>query len=181
MRRENLLYFAVVAAIILGVIALYDGFFSRARCEFGFLAQKNAFAGEKFLRCSNIDQHIESAVDVVDEASDTPGWRIYRPSSPDRPGTIQLTIAKDRDTAFFYPRVSGRDSSVVLGEPTDNIVREWVVVRGRDAAWTPISRRYLVNLACIGRAEAAGEPVKIEIVLNGPWAQLWHQDGSVLF
>jgi hypothetical protein len=181
MRRKNLLFAVVAASIILGIISLYDVFFPRARCEFGFLAQKSAYSGEKFLRCSNIDQQIQGLSGVVDEASDTPGWRIYRPSRPDRPGTIQLTIAKDRDTAFFYPRVSGRDSSVVLGEPTDNIVREWVVVRGRDVAWTPISRRYFVNLACIGRAEAAGEPVKIEIVLNGPWAQLWHQDGTVLF
>lgn len=181
MHRENLLFIAVAAVIVLGTISLYDGFFTRARCEFGFLAEKNAYSGENFLRCSNIDQQIQGLSGVVDEASDTPGWRIYRPSRPDRPGTIQLTIAKDRDTAFFYPRVSGRDSSVVLAEPTDNIVREWVVLRGRDASWTPISRRYLVNLACIGRTEAAGEPVKIEIVLNGPWAQLWHQDGTVLF
>lgn len=182
MRRQNILYLIVLAAVVVGFMSLYDGFFARARCEFGFLAQKSAFLGDKFLGCSNIDQEILGVSGVTDEATDVPGWRIYKPSAPDVPGTIRLRLRKDRDTAFFYPRVSGRDSAVVVAEPTSNIVREWAVVRGDGHGWTPVSRRYVVSLRCIGRGGPETDaPVEIHAILSGPWAQLWHRDGTVFF
>lgn len=181
MRRQNMLYLAVLIVVVVGTITLYDDFFTTARCEFGFLARKSIFQGESFLRCSNIEQEVLGTSGITDEPSDEPGWKIYKPSHPEAPGTIRLRIRKDRDKAFFYPRVSDRASSVVLAEPTSNIVREWVVVRGEDTGWTPVSRRYLADLTCMGQGDATNAPIEIHVILTGPWAQLWHKDGAVLF
>lgn len=182
MRKENFLFIAVLLAVVAGILAVHDDFFTQAQCEFAFLLRNSAFRGEGFLRCSNVDQEILGTSGVTDEPADVPGWSIYRPVRPDAPGSIRLRIRRDRDTAFFYPRVSGRDSAVTLAEPTVNIVREWVVVRGQNAVWTPISRRYIANLACLGHGDPAPGPAQeIEFILTGPWAQLWHQGDAVLF
>ena len=51
-----------------------------------------------------------------------------------------------------------------------------------DAGWTPIGRRYLLDLSCCEHNDTLHQfPVTLIIVLRGQWAQLWLPGGAAFF
>jgi len=111
---------------------------------------------------------------IHDEVSDSTGWRIYRPASPDGEAVIRLELPQTGlNGLFYFPRVADETSQITVFQIEDDR-RDFVnLIRGVDAQWTPIALRYPLRFQYTPRT--------VEIVLRGPRAQVWHKNGQILF
>lgn len=109
---------------------------------------------------------------VVSPSEEAPGWGTVRPKSQTSDASLTYEV-EDSNGPVFYPRVGeGSTVFVYLLEPGGGR-RELVKLPGRTGAWTPLSAKYPLPLP---RGTS-----RIEIVLQGPWAQLWVRDGAAVF
>ncbi|WP_043602375.1 hypothetical protein [Solidesulfovibrio magneticus] len=92
------------------------------------------------------------------------------PRDPGKLALLHVRIRKDFDEYVFFPRVS-KNSEVLVCE--DNILNVLFRLKGEED-WTPIGRRYLLDLSCCEHGEEPRQfSVNLVIVLRGPWAQVW--------
>ena len=138
---------------------------------------------EKFLCCSNVEQEVSYSEEdnVALSPADVEGWMKLSPRDPARPATIRVKVIKDRDDLVFYPRVGGADSTVSVMQPNGGWPRPLFRLRGQAKTWTSISRQYRLCAACLDNSFDRGYMSSLEIVLQGPWAQLWTKDGKIFF
>jgi hypothetical protein len=84
----------------------------------------------------------------------------------------------------FFPRASGGDSAVEAAAFADGAdigaaakPAASARLQGKAGEWSPISARWTLPLTCLNR----GEPPRVRVTLQGPWAQLWVRDGAAFF
>lgn len=137
---------------------------------------------DKLLGCSNIEQVVtqpqhDALRDVV---SDVPGWRMF--TSTGRPGRLMVRFKKSQGPYVFYPRVNGESDSIAIYEVLGEQRRLLYSEHGNSSGWTPVARRMLFCADCVSSGWSEEEfSVELEIVLDGPHAQIWHKDGIVFF
>jgi hypothetical protein len=100
------------------------------------------------------------------------------PKDPAQIAILRVTLKKDFDDYVFFPRVS-KESEVLVCE--NRMINVLFRLQGHED-WTPVGRRYLLNLSCCEHNEDQSQfYVNLLIVLRGPWAQLWLPGNAVFF
>lgn len=116
-----------------------------------------------------VEQVQEETTNVTyHDSQESQGWGYYTLTDPTRPGNIRLRLALARDGLFFYPRASGRQSTVIVtvGGAINSL-------RGLPAEWTPIG----LALPLPGKADLG----EVDFRLEGSSSQLWVHDGQLVF
>lgn len=136
--------------------------------------------------CSNVRQaiHLEKSQNVKRLQTDVDGWEMWVAEDTTRPGLLCLTFVRDRQRMIFYPRLSGKDSSVGVyeGNPRGGLMRRLGYVAGQDNVWTNIGQQCSINTSCVEYGEQAKEfDVTLYFVLTGPWSQVWVKNQNILF
>lgn len=137
----------------------------------------------RFFSCSNVLQTILSP--QAGEVRDTPQpgtpWSFFTPADGKR-ATVRVTVKKDRDNLVFYPRLSGKDSTVTVYVADGSYRRRLFALRGTDGRWTAMGQQFTLDLRC---APYGYSPKELDehllIVLTGKWSQLWHLGPAVFF
>lgn len=137
-----------------------------------------------FFSCSNVVQAVKTDysrnMDVGPEEGQ-PGFQVYRPRDGAQPAVFRMTVKRDRQFMFFFPRLQGDDSRIEVYEVADEFKRKLITVRG-DKLWSPIGRRYELNLGCVEHGlNSEAYDVVLEFVLVGRWTQIWAKDLAILF
>jgi hypothetical protein len=151
-------------------------------CLFALAGPPSTAGRDKLLECSNLEQSFSLPPDgsVRDAEADTPGWRMFIPASGR--GTVLVTVRKSPDRVAFYPRLGGEADRVLVYETRGVNRRLLYAQRGAAGGWTPIGRRMALRMDCVENGWSDEEfPVRLEIVLEGKGAQLWHKGGMVFF
>jgi 4-amino-4-deoxy-L-arabinose transferase-like glycosyltransferase len=107
-----------------------------------------------------------------EQSSEYPQWHVLKPKNSAQEVVVRVSIDRAGGDFTFYPRVGGQSfvtARIVLpGKDPAPIFN----VPGGDGIWTPISARYPLSIP---------NGAELEIILKGPWAQLWMKDGNVIF
>lgn len=145
--------------------------------EHAMLWPKYRFEG--FFKTSTVEQTFSiDAMENCEMRADENQPAYVTPRDPEKLATLQVTISKDFDDYVFFPRVS-KGSEVLVCE--NDILHVLFRLRGGEG-WTPIGRRYLLDLSCSEHGEEQRQfPVTLILVLRGPWAQVWLPGGAVFF
>jgi len=114
-----------------------------------------------------------SPTDFTDEPQpDRPGWHILRPTNPAAESVVRVELNGSSGDFVFFPRLGGQSSVTarlaIQGKPAQDIQR----VPGKDRSWTPIAARYPLTVP---------KGADLEIVLQGPGAQLWLKNDQAVF
>ena len=118
--------------------------------------------------------------DAASVATSEPGWRMLTPRGD--AAKVLVTLPKATDTVVFYPRVGGPLGRITVSEPLGEFRKELFRLSGPGEGWTTIGAQYAVCLACVENGWSDEEfPVTLEIVLQGPGAQLWYKDDIIFF
>jgi len=140
--------------------------------------------GSGFLRPVRTGVEVSSPVvrDVSDSQNEYEGWGVFRPASPNAPGSISFGVSArpgGERLLFFMPRIARNQGAVEVYLHASN-GRERIFRLddfNGDASWTQIAQRYMIDLSGV-----PDETYILEIVLIGKHAQLWHDaDGNALF
>jgi len=111
------------------------------------------------------------------EGSDTPGWTLYTVPEGAEAQTLVFDVQADKEQLVFYPRVSGAESSVEVAVLTGGKPRPLARLTGKPGIWTPVSAQWTIPMTCFER----DRPLRLQVTLTGPWAQLWTKDGAAFF
>jgi len=115
---------------------------------------------------------VDSRGCLVGHGEEVSGWSTVRPQSPENEASLTYEI-DDAVDVVFYPRVGGGSSvRVYLLEPGGGR-RELFKLPGKAGTWTPLAEKYPLLLP--------GGKSRVEVVLQGPWAQLWVRGGTAVF
>jgi hypothetical protein len=91
---------------------------------------------------------------------------------------VIVNLKKEHDDYFFFPRVSS-DASITVVEEEDKKILFYLE---NDTSWTPIGRRYFINLYCSKYGYLKKQfDVTLRITLSGKSAQLWLPGNQVFF
>lgn len=151
-------------------------------CLFVRVLPADAPGPDRLLACSNIEQSIvpSSLMKVRDIPADAPGWRLF--TSSGEAGSLNIRFRKSAGKFVFYPRLGGTSDSITVYEVLGQSRRLLYFERGDAKEWTRIARKRLLCTECVsGGWSAEDVEVEVEVVLEGPGAQLWHKDGIVFF
>jgi hypothetical protein len=182
MLANGILIISIVVSIAVGLSA-YTNFVNSVMCNCIEPFQPVKELRQKFLQCSNVDHVIlyDRSQNVKSEPSEVEGWDVISPVSPEFPGTLVVAVRKDRDMVFFYPRLSGIDSSIKVFSKNDPGRSKLFIIQGREQ-WSSISAQYGIDLRCVQYGYLDEEfTAYILIELKGKWTQIWHKNGKMLF
>lgn len=131
-----------------------------------------------FYKSSTVEQSIKFRESTNFKIEDQNGIDVITPESPDDPAVIVLTMKKEYNDYVFFPRVT-QGAQVFVIESTP---REVLFHLEGQSAWTPMARRYFINLrhSKYGFEDKQIE-LSIKVVLCGKDAQLWLPGGKVFF
>lgn len=156
--------------------------FHETGCLFVRVFPAKATGPDKLLACSNIIQSVEPSPEggLRDLEADVPGWRMF--TSSGAPGRLMVQFRKSVGPYTFYPRLDGEADSISIYEWLGKERRLLYRQQGNSAGWTPVARRMLFCAECVRNGWSEEEfPVTLEIVLDGPHAQLWHKNGVIFY
>jgi hypothetical protein len=111
------------------------------------------------------------------DPSDTPGWSVYTVPEGATSQTLVFEVQAAGEELLYFPRASGPDSSVEVAVLDGAKPRPLARLAGKPDVWTPIGARWAIPLACFDQ----GKPLRLQVTLTGPWAQLWVRDKAVFF
>lgn len=156
------------------------GFFRGAQClvlRHDALFPQHRFDG--FYDTTTVTQEIDLAGSVNCEVrQDESGKSFIAPRDPEKLAIVRVTILKDFNDYVFFPRVSQGSEVLVCENTPENILFRLSSGQG----WTPLGRRYLLDLACGEHGDLRKQyHLPLLVVLRGPWAQLWLPGGTVFF
>lgn len=106
-----------------------------------------------------------------------PGWEALTVPEGAASQVLVFDVLPGSDRLLFFPRVSGEKSSVAVAAFRGGKPVELARLTGSADVWTPIGARWTLPLACFER----DAPVRIQVTLTGPWAQLWTRQGKAFF
>lgn len=135
--------------------------------------------------CTNVVQHIDNLHNknvLIEKQPDYPGYNTIRPEDESQPAVFRVVVRRDRSGVMLLPRFVGRDCRVQIFQIRDELKRKLFDLRGSSDSWTPVGRRYEVNLGCVENGDT--DPVSdvvLEVILTGKWTQLWALDRDVFF
>lgn len=128
--------------------------------------------GSGWLSSGPVQQQVVTSACFVSPGEEASGWSIVRPKTSESEASLTYDVYNAADVVF-YPRVGGGSSvRVYLLEPGGGR-RELFNLLGKAGAWTPLAEKYPLVLP--------GGTSRIDIVLQGPWAQLWVRGGAAVF
>jgi len=156
--------------------------YNETSCLFVRVLPADAPGPDRLLGCSNIEQSIvlSSMVKVRDIPADVPGWRLF--TSTSEAGSIRIRFRNSVGKYVFYPRLGGVSDSIAVYEVLGRDRKLLYFERGDAKGWTRIARKRLFCAECVTHGWSDKEAaVEVEVVLEGPGAQLWHKDGFVFF
>jgi hypothetical protein len=156
--------------------------FHETSCLFVRVLPAKSPGPDKLLECSNIEQSVTIPSDgkLRDTEADVQGWRMF--SSTGGSGRLRIRFNKRAGTYVFYPRLSGESGSISIYEVMGDHRRLLYFERGTANGWTPVARRMLFRADCVANGWSDEEfPVELEILLEGPHAQLWHKNKVIFF
>ncbi|MFP5222031.1 MAG: glycosyltransferase family 39 protein [Acidobacteriota bacterium] len=99
-----------------------------------------------------------------------PSWSMLTPKDPSGEAVLRQVVDGEGDFVF-YPRV-GKDSSIAARLVLPGGERKDLLFLPGVQKWTIIGARYPLSIP---------KGAELEIVLKGPWAQLWVKDGQIVF
>lgn len=181
MRRNGWYALSMIVALLAG-IWWTPHLLHETKCLFVRVLPAKAPGPDKLLRYSNIEQVVTMLPNggLRDTASDVQGWQMFL--STGGPGRLRVQVKKSQGPYVFYPRLDGGSDSISIYEVLGQQRRLLYLERGNAAGWTPVARRMLLCTDCVGNGWSEEEfPVELEIVLEGPHAQLWHQNGIIFY
>lgn len=156
-----------------------SGLFRSGRCTWDhYTALRPSFRFAGFFDTSTVPQEILYTDSVNWVLRQEGGHAYLAAADPAQLAIIRVRLRKDFDTYVIFPRVAG-GGAVSVAEATPDAVL--FRLRG-DANWTPLSRRYLLNLRCVTGGERRQQiPVDLVFILQGKNAQLWLNDEKLVF
>ncbi|MBI4804909.1 MAG: hypothetical protein HY795_06710 [Desulfovibrio sp.] len=179
---NGILVLSIAVSVSAG-LSVYPDVFNSVHCNCIKPFQQDKELRQKFLSCSNVDQTIlyDRSRNVKSEPAEVEGWEIISPLDPELPGMLVVAVRKDRDTMFFYPRLSGSDSRITVFSINDPGRSKLLTMQGGEK-WSPISAQYALDLRCVEHGYVKEEfSAYILIELKGRWTQVWHKNGKMLF
>lgn len=184
--RKRTVFGTIVLSLALfcSITLAYDNFWNSVLCAFYFPFEDKDTGRTKFLFCSNVEQVLDgdNSRNLADNAESGADWRVFSPASPGEPAVLRVTVKKDRDVVFFYPRLEGADSSVVVYAEDGPGLRRLFALQGKKGLWTEMGRQYVLDLRSAPYGWVRKDvDVKLTIVLTGKWSQVWHLGSAVLF
>lgn len=180
--RKNGWYALSMTAAFLAGTWWTPHLFHETKCLVVRVLPAKSAGPDKLLRYSNIEQVVTIPGHGVlrDTASDVQGWQMF--TSTGGPGRLRVHLKKSQGPYVFYPRLNGQSDSIAIYEVLGQQRRLLYLERGNAAGWTPVARKMMLCANCVGNGWSEEEfPVELEIVLEGPHAQLWHQNGIIFF
>lgn len=136
------------------------------------------FRFEGFLDCSTVPQDIDYAQSTNWTSKQENGNIFLTPTDPSKPAFIRIRLKKEFDEYIFYPRVAeGGEVYVCEATPLNVLFR-----LGDESSWTPLERRYMINLGGVEFGYVTKQIfVELIVVLRGQRAQLWLPAGKAFF
>lgn len=131
------------------------------------------------LSCSNVRQQIISMQNVIHEHDTDSGYDILKVQDSKNPGIVEVQVKKDRQQVLFYPRLSGKDTTVEILEGSTS--RRLFFAEGIAGKWNPIGEQHTVSLYCAQEGFNQDYDVTLRLVLKGQWAQVWTKNGCIFF
>lgn len=180
--RGNGWYALGLAAALLAGAWWTPHILHETKCLFVRVFPAKASGPDKLLACSNIIQSVHPYPEggLQDLEAQVPGWRMF--TSSGAPVRIMVKFRKTSGHYTFYPRLDGEADSIAIYECLGKDRRLVYWQQGNSAGWTPVARRMLFCADCVRDGWSEEEfPVELEIVLDGPHAQLWHKDGLIFY
>lgn len=178
------LFLALIFVLTIVALMPYGGtsgeFWRRARCvliKHEALYPRHRFEG--FFTTTTVEQRFSlEDMNNCQINYDNSNVAYISLQDPKKIGTFRVTIDKDFDDYVFFPRVSQGSEVIVCEGRMENMLFR---LRGEDG-WTPIGRRYLLNLSCCEHNTTLHQfPVTLTIVLQGQWSQVWLPAGAIFF
>lgn len=174
----------ILAALAVFAVAQYDGpggLWRAAGCVVSRHAGLTpAYRFEGFFPASTVPQTVDLAgAENCELRRDEQGRAFLAPRDPGRRAVVRITLKKEFDDYVFFPRVSKGSAVLVCEASPENVLFR---LEGSDAGWTPLGRRYLLDLSSCEHGAAPHQvDVGLLVVLRGPWAQLWLPADAVFF
>lgn len=138
------------------------------------------FLDERFARQGAVEQRIVSLDGEISDAQDPahPGWNFFSC----RPGTARATLVVDMapgvEQLVAFPRVGAASLMAFHQVGPDGRREELLRLERPGEGITPVSARYPLRLDPSLRVDGKA---RVEIVLQGPLAQLWTRGGTIFF
>lgn len=138
------------------------------------------FLAERFIAKKGVEQRMLAAdAGLISEADpDVVGWERLVVVPGTEKGVFLAEVARGNERLIVYPRVGGGASIGFYQISPDGRRHELLTLKGREGAWTPISAQYQLSL---NPAFSVGDAYRVEILLQGRWAQLWNKNGTIFF
>ena len=135
--------------------------------------------------CSNVTQSIKPEysknISLLPQP-EHPGFSVYSPLDNSQPAVFRMVVKRDRPLMYIFPRTNGVDCRVQVYEVRDELKRKLFDVRGDKNGWSPIGKRYELNIGCVeDGVNSEVFDVVLEFVLTGKWSQIWVHNHVVLF
>lgn len=169
-----------VIAIAAG-LRVYPDFLVSVRCACIEPLKAPELSTGKLLPCSNLNQRIDwaNSSNIARNPGNDDGWETLSPADPQLPAMLSVVVVRDRDEAVWFPRLSGKESSISLLSDE----RRQIDHIGGAEGWTPIGAKRTLFLRCLhyGHAGNADVPERVLIRLIGKWTQIWSKQGMVFF
>jgi hypothetical protein len=151
----------------------------RLACAFG--PREAAFQGlhQGFADQTPPPQTLVSATPAGTRRGDAAdaGWEALTVPEGGQTQVMIFDVRAETDKLTFFPRVSGAESFVAVAVVRAGKTVELARLTGKPEVWTPIGARWVLPLACLDR----DAPIRFQVTLSGPWAQLWTRQGKAFF
>jgi len=183
--RKNMLWALGGAVVVSLAFLAYSSVFPYVKYLVpGLFHQGQCLNRVNLFRCSNARQTLErdKFYNVKEHASEVDGWKFFTPDDPNDKAYVFVTIKKDRPQAIFYPRVNNDNNFISVHTYKEQPKCRLFLLEAKGDAWTDIGLQYAFDLSCdMTDVMKSDVDMPLVIVLNGPSAQLWFKDDSVLF
>jgi len=138
-----------------------------------------------FRMCSNVNQKVVQELctnlEWVEQVGQL-GWFAISNADKTQPGRIRIRVFRDRDSVVFFPRLNNASSKIEIYEIRDHNRRKLFSISGNDTSWTAMGEQHSINLGCcIDGYLADVYEVDFEIILSGPWAQIWVSKDMIFY
>jgi hypothetical protein len=173
-----LLYILAVSA----GLCWYNGPLARTCCLLRPMFAETGPRSAGFFRYSNFDQRVLSfpGEALVDTDTDDPQWRAI--TCRQEEGRLRIRLTLSDDLVMFYPRLMGANSSIAVYDVHGSMKHLLYRQQGSDDGWTPLGQHRQFRLCQnMDREVADNFSMDLEIVLQGPGAQLWHKGDWFFF
>ncbi|WP_243359811.1 glycosyltransferase family 39 protein [Fundidesulfovibrio terrae] len=137
------------------------------------------FLAERFIPKSRLEQRMVAGSDLASNAdADMPGWSRLEVSLEKEQGVFLAELDPGVQQMIVYPRVGDGSSVGFYQLGPDGRREELLALHGAGEAWTPISAQYPIML---NPGLTIGGKYRVEILLQGRWAQVWNKNGTIFF